>query len=80
MLKDRTTTLHFDDHTSSPIRIDNTIGQGDPLSMALYQFYNTDLIEIPKEDEGETAEAYVDNMIITPWQTHLGKHTRRSGK
>ena len=36
MLSDRSTTLRFDDHTSEPIPIDNGIGQGDPLSMALY--------------------------------------------
>ena len=65
MLRDRSTTLRFDDHVSKPIKIDNGIGQGDPLSMALYQFYNADLVEIPKEDEGETAAAYVDDAIIT---------------
>ena len=65
MLFDRTTTLRFDDHISRPIEINNGIGQGDPLSMALYQFYNADLVEIPKEDEGETAEAYVDDAIIS---------------
>jgi ribonuclease HI len=65
MLRDRTTTLRFDDHISRPIEINNGIGQGDPLSMALYQFYNADLVEFPKEDEGETAEAYVDDAIIS---------------
>ena len=64
MLRDRSTTLRFDDHTSLPIEINNGIGQGDPLSMALYQFYNADLVEIPKEDEGEFAEAYVDDAIL----------------
>jgi Reverse transcriptase (RNA-dependent DNA polymerase) len=65
MLRDRSTTLRFDDHIPAPIELDNSIGQGDSLSMALYQFYNTDLIEIPNEDEGETAEAYVDDAIIS---------------
>ena len=31
MLQDRVTTLSFDGYTSSPIQIDNGIGQGDPL-------------------------------------------------
>ena len=65
LLNDRSTTLRFDDHTSTPIEINNGIGQGDPLSMALYQFYNADLVEIPKEDEGEFAAAYVDDAIIS---------------
>ena len=64
MLIDRTTMPHFDNHVSRPIEINNGIGQGDPLFMALYQFYNVDLVEIPKEDEGETTEAYMDNTII----------------
>jgi len=65
MLRDRSTILCFNDHTSSPIKIDNRIGQGNPLLMALYQFYNADLVEIPKENEGETAEAYIDDAIIS---------------
>ena len=64
MLHDRSTTLRFDDHISAPIALGNGIGQGDPLSMALYQFYNADLVEIPNEDEGESAGAYVDDAII----------------
>ena len=38
MLRGRVTTLKFDGYTSAPIHIDNGIGQGDPLSMALYQY------------------------------------------
>ena len=63
MLQNRTTTLHFDDHTSEAISLDNGIGQGDPLSMALYQFYNADILEIPRESH-EAAKAYVDNAIL----------------
>jgi hypothetical protein len=48
-----------------PIELDNGIGQGDPLSMALYQFYNADLMEILIEKAGEMAEAYVDDAIIS---------------
>ena len=46
-----------------PIDIDNGIGQGDPLSMILYQFYNVDLLDIPTE-KGETAIAYVDDTLL----------------
>jgi hypothetical protein len=35
MLRDRTTFLRFDSYSSEAISIDNSIGQGDPLSMVL---------------------------------------------
>ena len=63
MLENRTTTLRFNDHTSEMITLDNGIGQGDPLSMALYQFYNADILEIPRESH-EAAKAYVDDAIL----------------
>ena len=64
MLENRCTTLRFDDHTSETLMLDNGIGQGDPLSMALYQYYNADILEIPNKPQ-ETAEAYVDDAILT---------------
>ena len=64
MLKERSTVLRFDDHTSEIIPLDNGIGQGDPLSMALYQYYNADILEIPCRPQ-ESAEAYVDDAILT---------------
>lgn len=63
MLERRSMSLHFDDHTSGEITLDNSIGQGDPLSMALYQYYNADILEIPNSPQ-ETAEAYVDDAIL----------------
>jgi ribonuclease HI/exonuclease III len=63
MLRDRVTTLKFDGHSSDPIPLDNGIGQGDPLSMALYQYYNADLLEIP-ESKDEDAMAYVDDTLL----------------
>ena len=51
MLKNWRTTLRFDDHTSETIDLDNGIGQGDPLSMALYQYYNADILEIPNKPQ-----------------------------
>ena len=64
MLKNRHTTLRFADHTSEAVTLDNGIGQGDLLSMVLYQYYNTDILEIPNKPQ-ESAEAYVDDAILT---------------
>ena len=63
MLKERVTTLRFDGYTTDRIPIDNGIGQGDPLSMVMYQYYNADLIDIPKHPE-EDAVAYVDDAFM----------------
>jgi len=63
MLRDRVTTLKFNSYISSPIEINNGIGQGDPLSMVMYQFYNADLVDIPSS-KSEDALAYVNNTIL----------------
>ena len=63
MLNGRATCLKFDDHESENISLDNGIGQGDPLSMVLYQYYNADLLDIPKSPS-EMAAAYVDDAIL----------------
>ena len=63
LLRNRTTRLKFDDFVSEDIHIGNGIGQGDPLSMVLYQYYNADLIDIP-ENANEAAIAYVDDAIL----------------
>ena len=63
MLEGRKMRLKFDDHESDYINIDNGIGQGDPLSMVLYQFYNADLLDIPSAPT-EVAAAYVDDTIL----------------
>lgn len=63
MLKDRCTMLKFDEYKSESITLNNGIGHGDPLSMALYQVYNADLLEIPIGRE-EPAITYVDNAIL----------------
>ena len=46
LLANRRTRLKFDDHISDIIDITNGIGQGDPLSMLLYIFYNADILEL----------------------------------
>ena len=63
MLRERYTALKFDDYESDKIALDNGIGQGDPLSMVLYQYYNADLLDIPAE-ANEAAAAYVDDAIL----------------
>jgi hypothetical protein len=63
MLNNRVTMLKFNGYTSEPMVIDNGIGQGDPLSMGLYQYYNVDLLDVPR-NKGELALAYVDDAIM----------------
>ena len=64
VLKKCNMILQFNNHLSDPIKLDNGIGQGDPLSMALYQYYNTDILKIPCRPQ-ESAEVYVDDAILT---------------
>ena len=75
MLKGRATCLKFDDHELEPISLDNGIGQGDPLSMIFYQYYNADLLDIPNLPN-EMAAAYVDDAILVAMApTFEGAHT-----
>ncbi len=63
LLQDHFTTLKFNNFTSEHIPIDNGIGQGDPLSMVLYQYYNADILDIPA-GSNKSAMAYVDDAIL----------------
>ena len=63
MLWGRVTTLKFDGYSLAPIHIDNGIGQGDLLSMIMYQYYNADLLDIPNNKD-EDAMAFVDNSFM----------------
>ena len=63
MLANRATRLRFNDHKSDIIPISNGIGQGDPLSMGLYQYYNADLLDIPDE-ANQLAIAYIDDALL----------------
>lgn len=49
VLKGRKTRIHFGDFTSDFIELTNGIGQGDPLSMVVYLFYNADFFNIQFE-------------------------------
>jgi len=63
MLREWGMILKFDGYVSDRIPIDNRIGQGDPLLMVLYQYYNVDLLDIPKHPEEDTV-AYVDDTFM----------------
>jgi hypothetical protein len=63
LLDGRTTRLRFDDYTSDSIQIDNGIGQGDPLSMIAFLFYNADLLDIA-EYQNESTLAFVDDSLV----------------
>src|SRR6266853_359764 len=70
MLSGRHTALKFNGYTSEPIKINNGIGQGDPLSMVMYQFYNADLLDIPRE-KSEGIIAYIDDMLLLATAEHF---------
>ncbi|KAJ8453437.1 hypothetical protein ONZ45_g19720 [Pleurotus djamor] len=70
----------FDDYSLDWIDIDNGIGQGDPISMILYLFYNADLLEIPVPEWGEDAIAYVDDAsFIAVGKDFVVTHLRLEG-
>jgi hypothetical protein len=62
LLHGRSTCLHFDDYVSEPIMINNGIGQGNPLSMSAFLFYNADLLDIT-ESRDESTLAFVDDSL-----------------
>jgi hypothetical protein len=63
LLTGRSTRLWMDGFTSDPIKLDNGIGQGDPLSMILYIIYNSDLLTIT-DGPDKLAIGYVDDTMI----------------
>ena len=76
MLHNRVTTLKFNSYISGSIEINNRIGQGDPLSMVIYQFYNADLVDIPS-GKSENTLAYINNTILlTTVDTFNGVHKK----
>ena len=55
--------LKFNGYLSDWILINNGMGQGDPLSMILYLFYNADLVDVVSE-KGQAAVAFVDDANL----------------
>lgn len=63
MLTEHFTQMCFDDYNSDLIVITNGIGQGCPLFMLLYLFYNTDICNILVH-KYEDATCFVDGTSI----------------
>ncbi|KZT20460.1 hypothetical protein NEOLEDRAFT_1036691, partial [Neolentinus lepideus HHB14362 ss-1] len=63
MLTDRRTKLKFDDYESPWIPIISSLGQGDPISLISFLFYNPGLLRIPQDDR-EDAVAFVDDTAF----------------
>ncbi|TFY75555.1 hypothetical protein EWM64_g8458, partial [Hericium alpestre] len=65
MLRGRSTCLRFDDFISDLIAIANGIGQGDPMSMILYLYYDADILDILQNHScSERAMAFVDDSVL----------------
>jgi len=63
MLTGRKTKLKFNNYTSHWFNLDNGIGQGDPLSMLLYLYYNADLLDVAGGQQ-ELALGYMDDVAL----------------
>jgi len=63
MLEGRKTTLRFDDYESGQFEVSNGIGQGDPLSMILYLFYNAPMLETAA-GANQLALGFVDDLAL----------------
>jgi hypothetical protein len=63
MLQGRKTKLRFDDYESDERTLTNGIGQGCPLSMILYIFYNADFLDLPQNKQ-EDAVGFVDDSMV----------------
>jgi hypothetical protein len=46
LLTGHLTRLHFDDYILEPIEINNGVGQGDPILLISFLFYNSDFLEL----------------------------------
>ena len=55
--------MKFDDYSLEWFQLDNSIMQGDPLSMILYLFYNADLLDIGC-GRHEICLGYVDDLAL----------------
>jgi ribonuclease HI len=78
MLVGRKTKLRFDDYQSDYFTLTNGIGQGCPLSMILYIFYNADFLEIPM-NKNEDVIGFVDDtacLVEGEDETEIGEQLK----
>jgi hypothetical protein len=61
LLQGRRMRLKFNDYLLDFFPINNSIGQGDPLSMIMYLFYNAGLVDVPRGKD-EDLVAFVDDV------------------
>ncbi|PSR73747.1 hypothetical protein PHLCEN_2v10417 [Hermanssonia centrifuga] len=60
----RRTVLCFDNFQSSQFEIKGGLEQGCPLSVILYQFYNSELLEGANRKNGEIATGNIDDVAV----------------
>ncbi|PIL37604.1 hypothetical protein GSI_01298 [Ganoderma sinense ZZ0214-1] len=76
-LSGRRTRLKFDDYESDPFDIHSGIDQGCPLSVILYGFFNTLLINSASIKKGELAVGSMDDVaLITVGRTFADTHSK----
>ncbi|CDO73955.1 hypothetical protein BN946_scf185043.g2 [Trametes cinnabarina] len=76
-LDSRKTRLKFDDYTSDPFDILSGIDQGCPLSVILYAFYNSDLIDSADTSDGEKAVGSMDDVaLVVTGKTFVACHDK----
>ena len=63
-LTGRHTTISFDDFTSEPFEILDDCDQGCPLSVILYLFYNSGLLEVASAANKELAPGFIDDVVF----------------
>jgi ribonuclease HI len=63
-LRNRITTLSFDEHQTENFTVTNGLDQGDPFSGICYLIYNADLLKIPNIKAGEQGLLFVDDATI----------------
>lgn len=62
--KGRKTMRTFNDYESPEYDVDTGLDQGCPMSVILYQFYNSPLLEIAENDKGMWATGNIDDVAI----------------